>query len=126
MGFIINCPGPTGPTGATGPAGATGVAGATGSAGATGPTGTTGATGATGSAGATGPAGTTGATGATGPTGTTSPFAAGTFGFIPVAGQANIPIGTNIPLNSSRVFGSGISLSGTDAIELVTGIYIVH
>lgn len=98
---LINCPGPSGPTGPqgstgplgpsgptgssgpagpqgdSGPAGPTGASGPTGSSGPTGPKGDTGLQGITGPQGPTGPAGSQGATGPAGPTGQAGPSVSG-------------------------------------------------
>lgn len=92
--------GPTGPTGLTGSAGATGVTG----------------TGAVGATGATGATGVTGVTGPTGPSGLAltgnSAYAANTTG--PTIALALA--GTNIPLPSAQVLGTGITIDGTNTI----------
>ena len=118
--------GPIGPTGVTGATGAVGPIGPTGPQGPIGPTGATGATGAAGATGATGPTGAQGPIGPTGPTGPAGVLAVNA-GYFWSTSTAGVAANANYPLNTgSSIVGTGISLSGTDAILLAEpGVYLV-
>ncbi len=106
----------------------TGITGPTGPQGPAGPVGATGATGATGPAGATGPIGPTGPQGLQGPIGETG--ATGAPGLIATAYFSDTTSETStLTLVERTSYPAGqtdITLSGTDAVSVPAGTYLVY